>query len=97
MAILTKPEATPIEDLIPYEESKDSNRLTHIVNPPGNLHIWRIGMTAQDVVNAARLLGKEVSALCGYRWVPAHDPELFDVCPACMTKAGFLISGEGTS
>jgi len=29
------------------------------------------------------LLGEEVTALCGKRWVPSRDPQRFPVCPTC--------------
>lgn len=88
-------EVTTIEDLFPYEESNDPNRKTHIVNPPKNIHIWRIGMSMQDVVDIARATGQEVESLCGYRWVPKHNPEKFDVCQACMDIAGQMMSEAG--
>lgn len=30
------------------------------------------------------VLGQEVEALCGKQWVPFRDPELFEVCEACV-------------
>lgn len=79
----------------PYEESDDPNRKTHIVNPPKNLHIWRPGMSAQDVVNLARMQEKRVVALCGHTWVPKHNPEKFDICDRCMKIAVALMSEAG--
>ena len=88
-------ETTSLAQLFEYEESDDPNRKTHIINPPKNIHIWREGMTAQDVVDIARATGQEVVSLCGYRWVPKHNPEKFDVCDACMKIAGHLMSEAG--
>lgn len=88
-------EIDALDRLFEYEESDDPNRKTHIINPPKNIHIWREGMTAQDVVDIARATGQEVVALCGYRWVPKHNPEKFDVCDACMKIAGHLMSEAG--
>lgn len=82
-------------DSVKYEEPSDSNVRAHIVNPPKNLHIWREGMTAQDIVDYARILGLEVVALCGYTWIPKHNPDKVDVCDACMTEAGNLMRGAG--
>jgi len=98
---LTKPDVDAdisIETLIastPYEDLNDPNHRAHIVNPPKNLHIWRQGMSAQTVVDTARLLRLEVVALCGYRWVPKHNPDKFDVCDGCMKIAGELMRGAG--
>lgn len=87
---------TDILDIVaPYEENNDPNHKTHIVNPPGNLHLWREGMSAQDVVNLARMRKIEIVALCGYRWIPMHNPEKFDVCDSCMREAGNLMRGAG--
>lgn len=76
--------------ILPYEDlgsELKSSRRTHIINPPGNLHIWTPGMTSQDVVSIARLRGIEVVALCGYRFVPKRDPEKYDSCQECMDIA----------
>lgn len=80
-------------DLNPYEQSDDPNRRTHIVNPPLNIHIWVEGMTMQEVVDIARFTGQEVVALCGYRWVPKHNPEKFDACKPCFEIAGKIMEG----
>lgn len=84
-----------LEQLVPYEDSNDPNRQTHIVRPPENKHIYEIGMTARDIVDVARALGLEVVALCGYRWIPKHNPEKFEVCDKCFQIASNLMSSEG--
>lgn len=38
----------------------------------------------------AYVLGTEVVALCGYRWVPSRDPRGLPVCPACKALVGAL-------
>jgi hypothetical protein len=30
------------------------------------------------------VLGEEITALCGKRWVPSRDPQRFPVCPSCL-------------
>jgi Protein of unknown function (DUF3039) len=106
VSIISIDEALEVEDspmfkhpgtlVTPYVEPEnvDEHR-THIVNPPNNLHIWQPGMTAQDVVNIARLNGLPVVALCGYTWVPVHNPEKFDACESCIQIAGELMRGAG--
>lgn len=32
----------------------------------------------------AYVFGTEVTALCGYRWVPSRDPEGRPICPECQ-------------
>lgn len=75
------------------DDGKDHK--THIVNPPKNLHIWQPGMTAQEIVDIARVTGQEVTALCGYKWVPKRNPDKYDVCQPCMDIAGELMRGNG--
>ena len=36
----------------------------------------------EKVVESA-VTGKAVRALCGKKWVPAHDPEKYPICPTC--------------
>ncbi len=83
-----------MEDLFPYEEPTDANTKTHYVNPPMNLHIWRDGMTTQELVDIARATGQEIVALCGYRWVPKHDPDKLDVCEQCVKIAAQMMAED---
>lgn len=83
--------------IAPYEETDDPHKRTHIVNPPDNPHIshGRPDMEAQEVVNAARMLGLEIKALCGYRFVPKYNPERFESCSACIKIAGDIMRELG--
>lgn len=83
-------------DLVPYEDIDDGkDHLTHIINETDNLHIWRNGMSAQDIVDTARLIGEHVVALCGYKWVPKRNPEKYPVCQTCFDIAGQIMSEDG--
>lgn len=81
------------EMLFPYEETDDPNKRAHIVNPPMNSHLpwFRPGMSGQDVVDTARLMGDEITALCGYKFVPKHNPEKMDACEPCFKVAGDIM------
>ena len=96
---IVQPEVEQLEltDLVPYEESNNPNRKTHIVNPPDNPHISYgfPDMEGPEVVNIARAMGIPVLALCGYTWIPKHNPEKFDICDACMTVAGNIMRENG--
>lgn len=48
-------------------------------------HIVKValGQNAQAVVLAARIEGLFVVALCGWRWIPARDPQQLPVCAEC--------------
>ena len=83
-------------DIIPFETDSgdDPNRKSHYINPLGNTHIDSRGdMTAQDIVDTARITGQEVVALCGYKWVPKYNPKNYPVCEHCARIAGDLILG----
>ena len=83
------------ELLVPYEDDDDPNVHTHIVRPGDNGHGGADDpMTAQDVVDQARMLGIEVVALCGHRWVPKRNPEKYPPCGACFEMAGLIDRGE---
>ena len=34
----------------------------------------------------AMVYGKEITALCGKKWIPTRDPEKFPVCPDCRDR-----------
>lgn len=48
---------------------------------PEVAHIARKGEVAEAYVT-----GKEITALCGERFVPTRDPEQYPVCEACMEQ-----------
>ena len=92
---MTELEQIKLEDVVPYEDNNDPNHRTHIVHPPLNLHIWRVGMTSKEIVDTARLTGQEVVCLCGHRFVPKSNPDKYDVCDQCMKIAGELMRRAG--
>lgn len=49
----------------------------HIVKRPPDRE------SAEGWVTEARVMGLEVEALCGHRWVPARNPEKYPVCELC--------------
>jgi hypothetical protein len=88
--------AEDLESLVnPFEKTDDPKLRTHSINPPANLHIWRPGMSTKDVLFIARSQGLEVVALCGFRFVPVHDPEDYDACEECIRLAGEIMAGMG--
>jgi hypothetical protein len=52
-------------------------------------------MSAQDIVDTARMLGSEITALCGYKFIPMRNPEKYEACQQCMDIAGFIMSSLG--
>lgn len=83
------------DDVMPYEDNDDPLHRTHVIRPEDNAHILEgASVGAQDIVDMARLTGQEVIALCGYRFVPKHDPEKYEACQACFKVAEHLMRGE---
>lgn len=96
--LLDTPEATTIldEEVLPYDDSgANENNKTHIVNPTENRHIWRWGMTAQDIVDVARTNGWPVKTLCGDQFTPVKNPEKYPMCQPCIDKAGEIMQESG--
>ena len=89
--VLTAPSTTIIEntsqELIPFEETEDPSIKAHVFRGEENEHLWMDGMTAQDLVNSARMLGVEITALCGFKLIPKHNPDKHDACDRCMKIA----------
>lgn len=38
-----------------------------------------------DIVRAM-VTGEAITALCGKKWVPSHDPERYPICPTCVER-----------
>lgn len=71
-------------DLAPYEETDDPNARAHFVRGEENPHLWEEGMTGQDIVDLARFSRQKVKALCGFEWIPLHNPDNHDICQPCQ-------------
>ena len=83
-------------DLLPYEDIDDGkDRKAHYVNEADNIHIWQPGMSPQDIIDAARLTGQWVFALCGYKFIPERDPQKYQVCSACADIGASYILADG--
>lgn len=57
----------------------DHERLAHIIRKSDQMRAY--------------VLGEEVVALCGKRWVPSRDPDRFPVCPECRSALEHLSGG----
>lgn len=55
---------------------------------PAKAHIAPAG----DVTEAY-VTGREITALCGYKWVPSRDPAGLPVCPDCKAIALAMTGG----
>lgn len=56
-------------------------------NPGDCAHIVDQRDPANDVASAI-IEGREVTALCGYRWIPYREPQGRPVCEACVEAYG---------
>jgi hypothetical protein len=61
------------------EEQKD-DRVAHIVGPE---YTDKGVIQGRTIVMNAMIYGTEVTALCGYKWIPSRNPENFPVCKKC--------------
>lgn len=93
---MTRP--SPIVDTYPEEKpSIEPPKITHIVRPPENKHIYEVGMTTKQMVEWAILKGTYLVALCGEKWYPKKNPKAaeFDVCDKCLTRAREITESGG--
>ena len=67
--VVTSPDIEIRETVDPTLGDGDHERFAHIV---------RKGELAD-----AMILGQEITALCGKKWIPSRDPQKFPVCPDC--------------
>jgi hypothetical protein len=68
-------ERTKLDDT----DTGDTERRAHIV--------LKAGGGAAASVTEAIVMGIELEALCGKRWVPSRDPEGLPVCKECVRLA----------
>jgi hypothetical protein len=75
---LTRPDTTPDTSF----DSTDPGDCAHIVDQRD---------PANDIATAI-IEGREVTALCGYRWIPYREPQGRPVCEACVEAYGRIQS-----
>lgn len=61
--------------------SQDTSQFTHITDCPDDKE------SAEAWVTEARENGLELTALCGYVWIPKSDPVRHPVCVTCLDIA----------
>jgi hypothetical protein len=71
----TRTEPRPETRTQPQAGGGDHERFAHIIRTPGR--------NAEAAITEARVMGGEVEALCGKKWVPERDPAKYPVCPEC--------------
>lgn len=82
-------------DVMPYEDNDDPDRHTHIINAELNQHVAFPGASAKEIVDTARMTGQELIMLCGFRFIPKHNPEKYPACESCVRIAGILMNQAG--
>jgi hypothetical protein len=65
--VSTNPEVLDRTD--PVLSEGDRERFAHIIRKSDEMKGY--------------VLGEEVTALCGKKWIPSRDPQRFPVCPTC--------------
>lgn len=86
------------EDQVDEQTEDNIKHYSHYISPPENHEIFALLVrrgnpdpTAQDIVEVARVNHLEVTAICGYKWVPIRSTDGRDVCPICVDVAGMHI------
>lgn len=78
--------------LNPFREDSDdvgADHHAHYLSLRDNPEIEaRFGvMGAQELISTARFHRLEVTAMCGYKWVPELNPSSYPVCGSCVNIA----------
>jgi len=75
---MTTPTVQPVEIVedrtLPVSNDGDHERFSHVIRKADEMRGY--------------VLGEEVEALCGKRWVPSRDPQRYPVCPTCLELLG---------
>lgn len=71
-----------ITETVPVDSDTDGGLVTHIIRKKDEM--------------VGYFEGREVTALCGYRWVPTRDPKKFPICEACQIEAIRMKAGRGS-
>jgi hypothetical protein len=78
---------------IPETETQVQPDTTLDSTDPGDCaHIVDQRDPANDITTAV-VEGREVTALCGYRWIPYREPQGRPVCEACVEVYGRMQRG----
>ena len=75
-------------ETLPETRTETKPETTYDSGNPGDCaHIVDQRDPANDVASAI-IEGREVTALCGYRWIPYREPQGRPVCEACVEAYG---------
>jgi hypothetical protein len=77
---VTQTTTSPVTETVPQLDSGDTG-------PADCAHIVDQRDPANDITSAI-VEGREVTALCGYRWIPYRDAAGRPVCEACVEAYG---------
>lgn len=85
-----------LEDVVSFEIKK-----RHVVRPHENHHlevffkhrVWA-EVSAQELVDTARVQGIYVIALCGHKWIPTVNPVGMDTCDTCVDMMNVIMGSE---
>lgn len=65
----------------PVTGDGDHDRFAHVVNKDDQMRGY--------------VLGEEVVALCGKKWIPSRDPSRYPICPTCRDLVALIRGGGG--
>jgi hypothetical protein len=77
------PTIAPVEIIedqtVPITNDGDHERMSHVIRKSDEMKGY--------------VMGEEVTALCGKKWVPSRDPQRYPVCPTCLEMLAALRGG----
>ena len=71
---------TEVQPRLSKISTGDEDRFAHIVKKDDQMRGY--------------IEGQEITALCGYKWVPSRDPEKLPICPQCLMTHQHLRGGD---
>jgi hypothetical protein len=91
---------TDISQDIQRTEDLATEDRTHYVTPFDNPSIWRelgggMDVSGHDIVVYGRLNFKEITAVCGHKFVPILDPDKYPACESCVAEATSRMQERG--
>lgn len=64
--------STELKERADLQATDNDQKHTHIVS----VDDWERGY----------MMGEEITALCGYKWVPTEDPNKYPACRPCLDR-----------
>lgn len=78
---MSSPEVIERPDTRPSDPDLDEGKVAHIVRKEDHMRGY--------------VMGEEITALCGTRFIPSRDPERYPMCEACRQVLSAMQGAPG--